>query len=292
MFVVNNTLEVVSVLKNGRGVFEEEVDVHFDMDKYGMKETEATRKMIEEIWREKTKKNSRLFNQSKYRLDSYKVDPISGKVDLFVGLTCYKDHVGTNLSETVDKLVGEGEHRFDMLSQCVGVGGWVITQDKKVIFVESAAWKGEQACKIDRPGGHAEPDESIKSLPKTQKDYKNITGIMARKELFECIQKEVRDEINIPLELQEAPELVGIVYNLKTGGRLGLEYFINVKCDSVKVKELYSEGGPEADESTDIFFIDIDDVKDDKIDKHFLDRLTPHATGSLELLKKRLKKEL
>ena len=223
--VVNDTLEVVNVLKNGRGVFEEEVDVHFDIDKYGMKETEATRKMIEEIWREKTKRNSRLFNQSKYRLDSYKVDQISGKVDLFVGLTCYKDHVGTNLSETVDNLVGEGDHRFDMLSQCVGVGAWVITQDKKVIFVESAAWKGEQACKIDRPGGHAEPDESIKSLPKTEKDYRNITGNMARKELFECIQKEVRDEINIPLELQEAPELVGIVYNLETGGRLGSEYF-------------------------------------------------------------------
>ena len=55
-----------------------------------------------------------------------------------------------------------------MMSQCVGVGAWVITADKKIVLVENADWKGEQACKIDRPGGHAEPDESSKLFQKTR----------------------------------------------------------------------------------------------------------------------------
>ena len=49
--------------------------------------------------------------------------------------------------------------QFDYMSQCIGVGCWVLTTDKKVVFVENAAWKGEQACRVDRPGGHAEPGE-------------------------------------------------------------------------------------------------------------------------------------
>ena len=35
---------------------------------------------------------------------------------LQVGLTDYKDHMGTNLSPEVDKWVGKGEHRWDLAS--------------------------------------------------------------------------------------------------------------------------------------------------------------------------------
>ena len=36
------------------------------------------------------------------------------KQHLQVGLTDYKDHMGTNLSLEVDKWVGNGEHRWDL----------------------------------------------------------------------------------------------------------------------------------------------------------------------------------
>ena len=32
----------------------------------------------------------------------------------------------------------------------------------QLLLVETAAWKGEQACRVDRPGGHPEPEESLK----------------------------------------------------------------------------------------------------------------------------------
>ena len=100
------------------------------------------------------------------------------------------------------------------MSQCIGVGCWVLTTDKKVVFVENAAWKGEQACRVDRPGGHAEPGECA------GEDATKLSGAEVRRELFHCIQRELRDEVNIGLEHQTAPELLGVVYNHERGGRL------------------------------------------------------------------------
>jgi len=225
-FFVNDTLEIASYIKDGKGILEEDVEIDFDIEKYAMVETDESRDMIESIWSIKTRENKRLFNQSKYRLASHRWDEDHKRMCMCVGITDYKDHMGTNLSPDVDKYVGMGDSRFDNMNQCVGVGAWVITADKKVVLVESAAWKGEQACKIDRPGGHAEPDESLKLLPDDKKQYKNIGNELVRKELFECIQKEVRDEINISLKNQHQPELLGVIYNLEKGGRLALEFLI------------------------------------------------------------------
>ena len=285
---MNDTLEIASYIRDGKGVAEKDVDVSFEIEKYAMVETDETRDMIERIWSVKSQENARLFNQSKYRLASHGWDEDVRRMKMMVGLTDYKDHMGTNLSKDVDKYVGVGDSRFAMMSQCVGVGAWVITTDNKVVLVESAPWKGEQACKIDRPGGHAEPDESLKLLPEDKRSNENISNDLVRKELFECIQKEVRDEVNISLEHQNKPELLGVIYNLEKGGRLALEFFICLDLASEKVRELYNKGGAEADESTNIFFIEVKDVKNSEVDPKIVKRLTPHATGSIELLKRRL----
>lgn len=116
----------------------------------------------------------------------------------------------------------------------------------------------------------------------------NLTKELVRRELFECIQKEVRDEINVPLEMQSKPELLGVVINTEKGGRLGLEFIIQVNEESGKIKQLYTEGGPEADESTNIFFVPVIEVTENRIDATLKSRLTPHAKGSIELLKLRL----
>ena len=109
--------------------------------------------------------------------------------------------------------------QFDLMSQCVGVGCWVTTLDGMVIMVENAAWKGEQACKVDRPGGHAEPSECLGEEGDNEA-MARISNTEVRRELFDCIRREVRDEVNIAMELQSQPELLGIVYNHERGGRL------------------------------------------------------------------------
>ena len=53
---------------------------------------------------------------------------------------------------------------------------------------------------------------------------------------------------------------------------------------------MYQEGGVEADESTALFFVDVDDILANTLDKQMTARLTPHSIGSIELLKIRLSK--
>ena len=44
--------------------------------------------------------------------------------------------------------------------------------------------------------------------------------LQVRRELFDCIAREVRDELNIPRENQQPPELLGTVINHERAGRL------------------------------------------------------------------------
>ena len=51
----------------------------------------------------------RIYNASKFRLASHRW--AAGEVLLRVGLTDYKDHVGTNLSPDVQKFIGQGDDK-------------------------------------------------------------------------------------------------------------------------------------------------------------------------------------
>ena len=53
-------------------------------------------------------------------------------------------------------------NEFDFTSSAIGVGAITITKDGFVVLIRRALWTGEAAGKIDRPGGHPEPDEALK----------------------------------------------------------------------------------------------------------------------------------
>ena len=57
-----------------------------------------------------------------------------------------------------DSMINE----FDFTSSAIGVGAITITKDGFVVLIRRALWTGEAAGKIDRPGGHPEPDEALK----------------------------------------------------------------------------------------------------------------------------------
>lgn len=44
------------------------------------------------------------------------------------------------------------------MSNAIGVGAHTVTTDDFVVLMERAAWTGEGAGKVDRPGGHPEPE--------------------------------------------------------------------------------------------------------------------------------------
>jgi len=243
-----------------------------------------TRKQIDENWNIITSQNARTYNKSKFRLDDFVFDDATKTVVLHVGLTDYKDLQGTNLVDSRLELVDNskiGGKRFKKLSQAIGVGGWVITKDRKFFLIQNALWKGEQGGKFDRPGGHPEPQDA--TLETGIDEETKLTNIQVRKEIFASEQKEIRDEINIPIQHQSEPELIGIVYNLDMGGRVGLEFKIEVDLTSQQIIQLYRTGDqPEADETTDVVFFDLSDCND--LDASVYSRLTPHARGSLRFL--------
>lgn len=45
-------------------------------------------------------------------------------------------------------------------------------------------------------------------------------------EIFDSVLKEIRDEINIPLEKLSSPMLLGISFNPKTWKRPSLEFYV------------------------------------------------------------------
>ena len=53
-------------------------------------------------------------------------------------------------------------NEFDFTSNAIGVGAIAITKDGFVVLIRRALWTGEAPGKIDRPGGHPEPDEALK----------------------------------------------------------------------------------------------------------------------------------
>ena len=55
-------------------------------------------------------------------------------------------------------------NEFDFTGSAIGVGAITITSDGFVVLIRRAAWTGEGSGMIDRPGGHAEPDEALKVI--------------------------------------------------------------------------------------------------------------------------------
>lgn len=80
---------------------------------------------------------------------------------LRLGLTCYKDYLGTNWSCQAAELRLRGETKFNdplaLLAQPLGVGAVLCTDDGQVVFIRRSQKVAEAGGLLDIPGGHPEP---------------------------------------------------------------------------------------------------------------------------------------
>lgn len=80
---------------------------------------------------------------------------------LKIGLTCYKDYLGTNWSCRAAELRQQGEAKFGdplaLLAQPLGVGAILCTADDKVVLIRRSQKVAEAGGLLDIPGGHPEP---------------------------------------------------------------------------------------------------------------------------------------
>uniref|UniRef100_A0A3P8XVM6 Nudix hydrolase domain-containing protein n=1 Tax=Esox lucius TaxID=8010 RepID=A0A3P8XVM6_ESOLU len=216
---------------------------------------------------------------------------------LRLGLTCYRDFLGTNWSQRSEELRQRGEAEFGdplaLLAQPLGVGGVLCTSDRKVVLIRRSQKVAEARGLLDIPGGHPEPKAVCEGLAGVTEDKIRVEMLQQRqeavvRELFSSVSAEIRDEVNVPLRSLGEPMLMGIALNHTSAGRPSAEFYISCSLTSAEVQELYWKGGVEAHESTDIVFLrekfcDLQEVL--QLDQHspLWSELCPSAKGAVLL---------
>lgn len=160
--------DTVQIFCNGgKAVTKDMVLVEWD-EKFNMKHHLSLHPFIEELWLKKSQNSIRLFNASKFRYHQVivnKKNNILSNVKFLLGTTNYKEFIGTNCAPFAEKLVDAGINDYSdplaYLSNPVGVGGLLETNEKDLVFIRRSNTCAEMPGLIDRPGGHPEPDVII-----------------------------------------------------------------------------------------------------------------------------------
>ncbi|XP_057706777.1 uridine diphosphate glucose pyrophosphatase NUDT22 isoform X1 [Corythoichthys intestinalis] len=289
-----------------RGLRQSQVDVELS-EKYNCQMDVDLQRHIEEVWTARVSKEPWLFNGAKFRLHSFHTaSPATQNLEfihsqtrddkettplltLRVGITSYKDYLGTNWSSRAAELIRRGEAELGnsqaLLAQPLGVGAIVCTGDGQVVFIKRSQEVAEAGGKLDIPGGHPEPKAVCERLGETKIDLNLLRNspkaVVA--EFFSSICAEIRDEVNIPLSSLGEPILMGVALNHTSAGRPSAEFYISCSLSSDQVRELYWKGGAEASESTDIVFLSCTEMS--RLDKSssFWTELCPSAKGAVLL---------
>ncbi|XP_061128478.1 uridine diphosphate glucose pyrophosphatase NUDT22 [Syngnathus typhle] len=265
-----------------RGLRQSQVQVELS-ERYNRHTDAALQRHIEEVWNVRVSKEPWLFDGAKFRLQSFHIalpaahvsscspsfqnldstqgEAIAPLLTLKIGLTSYKDYLGTNWSCQAAELRRRGEGEFGsswaLLAQPLGVGGVVCTGDGQVVFIRRSQQVAEAGGKLDLPGGHPEPKVACERLGEEKIDMnlleRNPEAVVT--ELFLSICAEIRDEVNIPLSALGEPVMMGVALNHIGAGKPSAAFYISCSLSSDKVRELYWKGGAEANESTDIVFL-------------------------------------
>ncbi|XP_071833724.1 uridine diphosphate glucose pyrophosphatase NUDT22-like [Apostichopus japonicus] len=247
---------------------------------------------VDQIWKQRVQQNPHLFDASKFRYHSMQVQ--NGCTHLRLGITSYKDFLGTNWAPDAKELAEIGKDQCGntqaFMSDALGVGNFTETSDGYVVFIRRSQRVGEAQGLLDFPGGHPEPAE----IPggSSQADLINIPSLSPNDvlvEFYESTLREIRDEINIPLNLLSEPRLMGVAANHVSSKRPSAEFYVRCALGKRDVLHLYNQGGAEADESSNIIFVPVEDIRN--IEESMMwKEMAPSAKGCMKLFNE-LKKD-
>ncbi|XP_073514619.1 uridine diphosphate glucose pyrophosphatase NUDT22 isoform X2 [Phyllobates terribilis] len=187
-----------------------------------------------------------------------------GGLTLHLALTCYRDFLGTNWSGEASALQEKGGQEFGdtqaYLAQPLGVGAALQCKDGRFVMLRRSHIVGEAPGQLDVPGGHPEPKAVAPNIPEEELSLEVLQPELVIRELFSSILAEIRDEVNLPLSTLSEPLLLGIARNHTSAGRPSAEFYVKCSLTSAEVQERYLQGGPEAHESTEIIFLEKEDL--------------------------------
>lgn len=279
------------------GVPQSRVRVDFDAGRHARKAFPGqgfTDGDIEALWQAKVASpNCRVFDASKFRLA--KTTTSNDTVRLNVGLTSYKEMLGTHHSPRASDLTKVKDHGYDepfpFSSNAMGIGVYPVTTDGFVPLIRCAAWKAEAPNKVDRIGGHPEPEQAVARAKITSSSALSADQVL--EEIFDAPRAELRDEVNVSYSQQGEPLLIGEVRDVSIAGRVALEFVIHLKIDRRTVEEGYRSGDQaEADESTELLWLSVDKVKQWSFDssdhQNLFNSMAVHCQGGLRLFQQYL----
>ncbi|XP_007882748.1 uridine diphosphate glucose pyrophosphatase NUDT22 [Callorhinchus milii] len=264
------------------GLTQDKVQVDIS-SKYNRRVLPSYEQKIEEIWGERCLENQWLFNGAKFRIHSMSQE--NGILTFCLGLTDYKDYIGTNWSKDSSFLQQQGLEDFGdsqaYLAEPLGVGAMLQTEDGYFVFLRRSQQVAEAAGQVDIPGGHPEPKAVVKNIPEEAIRVEHLSRELVVQELFSSILGEIRDEVNIPEACLSRPVLLGVAQNNRSAGRPSAEFYVRCKLTVEEVRQNYLIGGPEAHESTSIVFVKAEDVI--LTEEWLWKQLCPSAKGGVKL---------
>ncbi|KAK4003540.1 uridine diphosphate glucose pyrophosphatase NUDT22 [Daphnia magna] len=281
-------IEIIDLACHKIPLHRSQIQINFS-DNFSNKSDTWIEKSVKLIWDEKCQENNRLYNKSKFRFDSIAICN-DHQIVINLGLTTYMELIGTNCHPFGKELVLHGMKCFKNGRSCLadplGVGCLLLTADEKFLFLKRAMWTGEDKGKLDRPGGHPEPDNvSLAIQSWTEEECRKPENLRRiRDEIFDSVIHEVRDEVNLPMETIKDPVLLGVIRSLERSGRPSAEFLVLCSLTSEEVEELYSKNcQAEADESIGIVFILEEKIRTQVLEQHVWNNLTDAACGAIEL---------
>ncbi|KAL7694210.1 putative NUDIX hydrolase domain-containing protein [Plasmopara halstedii] len=236
-----------------------------------------------------------LFNASKFRLQTLSEDQFSSSLRMEWGLTDYASYLGTCCSKLCPQLLQDGENlyndRFVFLSRKVGVAAVLETTDAQVVLIKRSNKVGLYQNLYDTPGGHPEPmnieltEEVLQKLEDQGNKLKRMQfEDAAKQEFYQSIANEVYEEVNLSLQQQEPPMLMGVV--LQTDACTpSFAFYIKAQCSAAELIEMYRAGPSDKFESVDLKLLSADSLLAERSTLLHGLELTPSAEGTLQLWK-------
>lgn len=263
-------------------------DIRVILDpKYNRRTSRELEESIDQIWNKRLAELPSMFNGTKFRLHS--VAEKDDKLFWHMGVSCYKDFQGTNLSDNALVLQSQGLSDFDdsqtYMSDALGVGALVLTVDDHMVLLFRSKNCGEDIGLWDRPGGHPEPKNIIGKIPMEYIDLASMSEDAVVKEVFQSIIEEVKSEVNLPEEFLEPPRILGLHRSNLNAGKPNVEFLVKCKLTAAEVKSRYAKGGhEEAYESEQVLLLPMDKALCAETSvPHIWSKMAAGAKGSLYL---------
>lgn len=163
---------------NFSGIPKENVQVIFD-NKFDRLSNDCIETKIDKIWNEKCQHNPHMFNGLKFRLQSLskmvdsniRTEESSLNIHMELGLTNYRDYIGTHYCNLEKEEKEEKEDCNDHITSvrhrscALGCEAVLTTSDDCIVLLRRTVDVATHSGLYNGPSGHPEPDHIIDALP-------------------------------------------------------------------------------------------------------------------------------